>query len=71
MSEACGLQAVFSRFLNDYRRHYDLSPIQQTACRHIEQCRTEALGGLHQHCDRCDYERPQYHSCRDRHCPKC
>ena len=70
-SEASGLQAVFNRFLDDYRGHHDLSPIQHKACRHIEQCRTEALGGLLQHCDRCDYAKPQYHSCRDRHCPKC
>ena len=70
-SEAAGLQAVFNRFLDDYRGHPALSPIQQKACRHIEQCRTEALGGLLQHCDHCDYKNPQYHSCRDRHCPKC
>lgn len=70
-SEASGLQAVFNRFLDDYRDHHNLSPIQHKACRHIEQCRTEALGGLLQHCDHCDYARPQYHSCRDRHCPKC
>ena len=66
-----GLQSVFGHFLDDYRQHHDLSPDQAKACRHIEQCRTEALGGLLQHCDRCGYEAPQYHSCRDRHCPKC
>ncbi len=37
----------------------------------FEQCRTEALGGLQQRCNRCGYQQPQYHSCRDRHCPKC
>jgi hypothetical protein len=71
MDEALGLQAVFNHFLHDYRLHHPLSPDQEKACRHIEQCRTEALGGLQQRCDRCGYEQPQYQSCRDRHCPKC
>ncbi len=71
MDESTGLQAVFGRFLDDYRQHHRLSPAQEKACRHIEQCRTEALGGLQQRCDRCGYDAPQFHSCRDRHCPKC
>lgn len=71
MDEACGLQTVFDRFLEDYRLTHQLGPDQEKACRHIEQCRTEALGGLQQHCDLCGYQQPQYHSCRDRHCPKC
>ncbi len=41
--------------------------------RDIEACRTEALGG---HldvcpCGSCDFSRPAYNSCRNRHCPKC
>ncbi len=39
--------------------------------RAIEICRTAALGGHLERCDQCDYERPAYNSCRDRHCPKC
>jgi hypothetical protein len=34
-------------------------------------CRTEALGGLRLGCDRCGEQLPAYHSCRDRHCPRC
>lgn len=71
MLEESGLQAVFKRFLESFRRRHRLSPDQEKACRHIGQCRTEALGGLQQRCDRCGYEQPEYHSCRDRHCPKC
>ncbi|MGR9109117.1 MAG: IS91 family transposase [Gammaproteobacteria bacterium] len=71
MDEASGLQTVFHRFLGTYRLGHPLTPDQAKACRHIGQCRTEALGGLQQRCDRCGYEQPQYHSCRDRHCPKC
>ena len=39
--------------------------------RAIEVCRTAALGGHLDVCTRCDHERPAYHSCRNRHCPKC
>jgi len=37
----------------------------------IELCRTAALGGHIERCDRCDHQRICYNSCRDRHCPKC
>jgi hypothetical protein len=39
--------------------------------RAIEACRTEAMGGHVQACDRCGALTLRYHSCRDRHCPKC
>jgi hypothetical protein len=37
----------------------------------IELCRTAALGGHKDRCDRCGHERISYDSCRNRHCPKC
>lgn len=37
----------------------------------IEHCRTEALGGQVYHCTSCDQFRYSYHSCQNRHCPKC
>jgi transposase-like zinc-binding protein len=37
--------------------------------RAIAHCRTAALGG-HQ-CSRCGYRAIAFHSCRNRHCPKC
>lgn len=37
----------------------------------IEQCRTEALGGHVYVCDECGQTRYSYHSCQNRHCPKC
>jgi len=37
----------------------------------IEQCRTAALGGHVYICDECDQTRYSYHSCKNRHCPKC
>ena len=39
--------------------------------RAIEHCRTQALGGQVYHCPACDETRYSYHSCRNRHCPKC
>jgi hypothetical protein len=46
-------------------------PSHLKAMRDIERCRTEALGGhLHQ-CDHCNELQYSYHSCRNRHCPKC
>lgn len=34
-------------------------------------CRTSALGGHKERCDRCGKTRNSYNSCRNRHCPKC
>ena len=49
----------------------DLSRAELKALRDIEQCRTEAMGGHLEICDRCFEGRYSYHSCRNRHCPKC
>jgi len=37
----------------------------------VERCRTAALGGHLRQCDRCGEQRYSYHSCCNRHCPKC
>ena len=37
----------------------------------ITNCRTAALGGHLQQCDRCGHQEISYNSCRNRHCPKC
>jgi ribosomal protein L37AE/L43A len=41
------------------------------AMRDIEQCRTPVLGGQGYVCTKCDERRWSYHSCKNRHCPKC
>jgi len=46
-------------------------PSHRRAMRDIEACRTAALGGHLRQCDRCRAPRYSYHSCRNRHCPKC
>lgn len=37
----------------------------------IVRCRTPALGGQIKQCDRCGHTLTVFHSCRNRHCPKC
>jgi hypothetical protein len=48
-----------------------LSCGQKRVLRAIEQCRTAALGGHLEQCDRCGHEQNAYNSCANRHCPKC
>lgn len=48
-----------------------LSPAQYKVLRSIADCRTEAMGGHRDHCDRCAYEHVFWNSCRNRHCPGC
>jgi len=48
-----------------------VSLAQRRVMRAIEQCRTAALGGHVEQCDRCQHVRVWYNSCRNRHCPKC
>ena len=56
----------------EYRRRHPASAAQLTVMRHIEQCRTAALGGHIDACTDCGKVLGNsYNSCRDRHCPKC
>src|SRR6266567_1285791 len=48
-----------------------VSSQQRRALRDIAACRTAALGGHVEECDRCGHQRIAYNSCRNRHCPKC
>ena len=54
-----------------YRQCHPLSAEQAAVLRRLAACRTAALGGHVEACDRCGYARITYNSCRDRHCPKC
>ena len=48
-----------------------LTAEQWQALRDLERCRTAALGGHLAACDQCGSRHLLYHSCRNRHCPKC
>jgi hypothetical protein len=54
-----------------YASSHRVSPIGTKVLRAISQCRTAALGGHLEACNRCGHRRAVYHSCRNRHCPKC
>jgi hypothetical protein len=54
-----------------YARTHRLAAVQHRALRAIATCRTAALGGHREQCDRCGAVRVSYNSCRNRHCPKC
>lgn len=43
----------------------------RSVIRELVNCRTEALGGHVYVCDGCGHQHFSYHSCRNRHCPKC
>ncbi|MBV8398697.1 MAG: IS91 family transposase [Acetobacteraceae bacterium] len=64
---------VFRRYGDAYRQAHgaSLSPAQRRVMSAIECCRTAALGGHLEQCDRCGHQRNAYNSCGDRHCPKC
>ena len=57
----------------DYRARFGnrMLPSHQRAMQDIEQCRTASLGGQLYYCAQCAEQRYSYHSCKNRHCPKC
>ena len=46
-------------------------PSQRRAVQDVLQCRTAALGGQVYGCEQCGRLQYSYHSCGNRHCPKC
>jgi len=65
------LADIFRQYGPAYRQAHALPPHQHRLMQAIESCRTAALGGTVEWCDRCQYTHTRYRSCRDRHCPKC
>jgi hypothetical protein len=70
---ALELADIFREYGAEYRRkHADtLGDNQRRVIWAIEHCRTETLGGQIYRCPDCEQQRYSYHSCRNRHCPKC
>ena len=58
-----------SKFLERYRQSLTWAQVKVLTA--IVRCRTAALGGHRDQCQRCGYQAISYNSCRDRHCPKC
>jgi hypothetical protein len=67
------LGEIVRQYGEAYRARYgeQLLPSQQAALHAIEACRTEALGGRVYRCEACQTSHYSYHSCRNRHCPRC
>jgi Zn finger protein HypA/HybF involved in hydrogenase expression len=67
------LAEIFRRHGAAYREQYGtrILPSHRRAMRDIERCRTDALGGHVYRCGNCEQVRYSYHSCKNRHCPKC
>jgi hypothetical protein len=67
------LADIFRIYGPAYRSKFgsQLLPSHRRAMRAIERCRTPALGGHVYSCPDCHETVYQYHSCRNRHCPKC
>jgi len=54
-----------------YQAVNSLCATPQKVLRQIVDCRTAGCGGHVVCCDHCGYQRYSYHSCKNRHCPKC
>jgi hypothetical protein len=67
------LADLFRQYGPAYRAKFgdQMLPSHLATMQAIEQCRTEALGGHVYYCPACDEIWYSYHSCRNRHCPKC
>jgi ribosomal protein L37AE/L43A len=67
------LAEIFRRYGPEYREKYGarMPPSHLDAMTDIERCRTETLGGQVYQCPECGEKRYSYHSCQNRHCPKC
>jgi hypothetical protein len=62
---------IFREFGEVYRREHFVPHAHRKVMYAIEVCRTPYLGGHVERCDKCQFERHLYNSCRNRHCPKC
>ena len=64
---------ILRQYRTEYLQAYDHSilPSHRKAIRHITACRTPDMGGQKWRCTNCGRIHFSYHSCRDRHCPKC
>ena len=64
---------VLRQYGDSYLQNFgpQMLPSHRRAWADIVQCRTPAMGGHVYQCDHCGHLQFAYHSCRNRHCPKC
>ncbi|MGH9460504.1 MAG: IS91 family transposase [Vicinamibacteria bacterium] len=71
MEQTVSLGAIASAKGGEFLTSFPSTPQQRKVLRLIADCRTEALGGHSDQCDRCGFKHIFWNSCRDRHCPGC
>ena len=62
---------ILKKYIGDYQNQYRLWAEHKKIVTDLLNCRTAHLGGHIDRCDNCGSVRIIYHSCRNRHCPKC
>ena len=62
---------ILREHIGDYQNNFCLFPEQRKIVFDLLNCRSAHLGGLIDRCSHCGMMRLFYHSCRNRHCPKC
>jgi hypothetical protein len=67
------LAEIVCQYGTEYLKQYEenILPSHKKVMRRIASCRTRDMGGQKYLCKTCDKIHYSYHSCRDRHCPKC
>ncbi len=65
------LGTIFRDLGEGFLERERLNPNQKRVFRRVGECRTAAMGGAVWQCQACGRKVGVYHSCRDRHCPKC
>ncbi|MCP4047943.1 MAG: IS91 family transposase, partial [Gammaproteobacteria bacterium] len=71
MDESASIQQLLDGHFATYVSTHKLDGHRLKVCRHLRACHTPVLGGIQYQCNHCHSQVPQYHSCRDRHCPQC
>lgn len=71
MVPAVSLAEIVRQIGPQIDRDRPLTAAQRRALRAILYCRTPAMGGHLDGCTRCGFRHLVWHSCRNRHCPRC
>jgi hypothetical protein len=62
---------ILIKHIGDYQNQYPLWLEHRKIVSDLLNCRTAHLGGHIERCNNCGTVRITYHSCRNRHCPRC
>ena len=71
IKETIEVAQILHKHIGNYQDQYPLWPEHKKIVTDLLNCRTVRLGGHVEKCNRCGMVRITYHSCRNRHCPKC